>query len=346
LNTDAAARQPGKRVSLRDVAKAAGVAVSTVSRVLSDHPDVSGRTKQRVMAVVDELGYQPNALGQMLRQGSTRTVGFAIGDISNPLLAQIALGAETELRERGYSLLLSNSMNDPDQELSNLRTLEQRRVDGLLLSVTSETNPDIVTLLQRFDGPIVAIDRSISPAVPVGSVYSDHRTGITAAVDALHRAGHRRISLITGLSDLRPGRERIDAVIQETERLGMTCRVESRTDTAGPSISEIMASLTAPDRPSAVIAGNNQVIARVLEALNRAELRYPADISLVTCDEVSLQRFVTPRIATVRRDTHRLGQSAARLLLERLTDRDLPVREIELPTVFDEAASIGAPSAN
>ena len=112
------------RVGVREVAERAGVSTATVSRVLSKHPNVSPATHDRVITAVQELGYQPNALGQMLRRGATRIVGFSIGDISNPLFAQIALGAEATLAQHGYSLVLSNSHGELNRELANLEMLE------------------------------------------------------------------------------------------------------------------------------------------------------------------------------------------------------------------------------
>lgn len=331
------------RVSVRDVAQRAGVAASTVSRVLSNHPDVSQGTQQRVMAAVEELGYRPNVLGQMLRQGATKTVGFSIGDISNPLFAEIALGAEVAFSEHGYSVLLSNSMSNPDQELRNLQVLEQRRVDGLLLSVTTERDPRLLAILGHFDGPMVAIDRDIASEFPVGSVYSDHKTGIAEAVNALYRADHRHIALVTGLAELRPGRQRAAAATQAAEQLGMRCDVHSSPDPTGPETDTIASILNAKNRPTALIAGNNQILIGVLEALDKTHLSYPADISLVTCDEVPLLRFLRPTIATVRRDPYQLGQKAADLLLDQLLGTDRTTHLVELPTAFSPGQSIGPP---
>src|SRR5215207_1686606 len=126
------------RSSMREVADMGGVAMSSVSRVLSGHPDVSPAMRERVMEAVDTLGYQPDMLAQGLRRRSTRSVGFVVGDISNPLLAEIALGAETTLHEAGYSMLLTNSENDPALDAGHVRLLMQRRVDGLMLSLASE----------------------------------------------------------------------------------------------------------------------------------------------------------------------------------------------------------------
>src|SRR5690606_16311322 len=125
--------RPAPRASMREVADRAGVAMSSVSRVLSGHPDVSAGMRERVMAVVAELGYQPDLLAQSLRRRATRSVGFVVGDIANPLLAEIVKGGERALRDGGYSMLLTDSENEPARDADHMRLLEQRRVDGLML---------------------------------------------------------------------------------------------------------------------------------------------------------------------------------------------------------------------
>src|SRR5713226_1249741 len=128
--------QPLKlRSSMQEVAERAGVAVSSVSRVLADHPDVSERMRERVLNAVNALGYQPDFVAQSLRRGATLTIGFVVGDISNPLLADAALGAESVLRGAGFSMLLMNSENNPALDAAHIRFFVNRRVDGMILSL-------------------------------------------------------------------------------------------------------------------------------------------------------------------------------------------------------------------
>src|SRR5262249_11228176 len=121
------------RPGMREVADRAGVAMSSVSRVLSGHPDVSQKMRQVVMGAVRELGYRPDMLAQGLRRGTTFSVGFTVSDIANPVLAEVVTGAEKRLREAGYSLLLTNSEGDPALDVEHISLLERRRVDGLIL---------------------------------------------------------------------------------------------------------------------------------------------------------------------------------------------------------------------
>src|SRR5213082_1578211 len=150
---------PRGRSSMREVADLAGVAMSSVSRVLSGHPDVSPKMRERVLAAVDELGYKPDLLAQSLRRRETLSVGFVVGDISNPLVAEIVTGAESTLHANGYSMLLTNSLGDPQLEVAHIRLLARRRVDGLVISVLDESHQDALGALRELDIPIVVLDR-------------------------------------------------------------------------------------------------------------------------------------------------------------------------------------------
>jgi LacI family transcriptional regulator len=330
---------------MREVAEMAGVAMSSVSRVLSGHPDVSPAMRQRVMEAVDRLGYQPDLLAQSLRRQTTRSVGFVVGDISNPLLAEITLGAETTLREAGYSMLLTNSENEPGLDARHVRLLMQRRVDGLMLSLASEDHHETVATLAELDAPIVLIDRELPRQVRASAVLSDHRTGMRAAVRHLLDLGHRRIGLILGQA-MRPTRERRlgleeayrEAAIEPTYQIaeGQLGSAHGRTAT-----SQLLGSA---DPPTAIVAGGNQILIGTLEELLRRELRVGEDISLVSCDAISITELFTPPIAVVRRDNRELGRRAAQLLLRHLEGEEVR-QEVVLPTEFVPRASCAPPAS-
>src|SRR5580698_8819045 len=126
------------RTGMREVAERAGVAMSSVSRVLSGHPDVSPQMHRIVMDAVRELDYRPDMLAQGLRRGRTYSVGFTVSDIANPVLAEMVTGAESQLRAHGYSLLLTNSEGNPELDVEHIELLERRRVDGLILALAEE----------------------------------------------------------------------------------------------------------------------------------------------------------------------------------------------------------------
>jgi LacI family transcriptional regulator len=330
---------------MREVAEHAGVAMSSVSRVLSHHPDVSAGMRERVERAVDELGYEPDMLAQSLRRRATFTVGFVVSDISNPLLSTIALGAETTLREAGYSMLLMNSENKPSLDAAQLRLLTRRRVDGLLLSLAAEDDPETVGLLEETAIPIVLIDRELPETVDAGSVISEHRDGMRSAVGTLLDLGHRRIGLILGPS-LRFSRERLLGLRDAYAERGLPDESLVLAGTLSEEFGREATARMVDDRNpvTAIVAGGNQLVSGTLAELRSRELRVGGDISLVSCDAISVTEFFTPPIAVVRRDNRALGRTAAQLLLEQMRD-DLPPRQIVLPTEFVRRDSCAPPAA-
>ena len=150
---------------MREVAERAGVAISSVSRVLSGHPDVSEAMRDQVMDAVHALGYKPDLLAQGLRSRASRSVGFVAGDISIPVFAQIVRGTEVTLREAGYSMLLTNSLVEPDLDRHNIELLEQRRADGLIVLLVSETHEPTIDALAELTVPLVVVERDLPPRV-------------------------------------------------------------------------------------------------------------------------------------------------------------------------------------
>ena len=327
------------RISMQEVAKRAGVASSSVSRVLSGHPNVSEVMRNRVIDAVSALGYEPNLLAQSLRRGSTMTVGFVVSNISNPLLSEIALGAETCLQAAGYSMLLANSMNDPDIDAAHIGLLAQRRVDGLLLSLSSEDWPGTTEAVNRAGLPIVLVDREMSVVGSVSAILAEHDIGIEAAVKHLASLGHRRIALVNGPGNLRPSRDRANTLRRVSRQLGITCSVRSGSFSLEHGERATEGLLTQAEPPTAIVVGSNQILVGVLRELRRARWRIPEDVSLVTCDEVPLAEFLVPPLATIERDHYQMGAIAASLLLELLSGAKPRIQRV--PTVYIPKPSAG-----
>jgi LacI family transcriptional regulator len=337
-------RTSGARSSMREVAQLAGVAVSSVSRVLSGHPDTSDAMRDRVLAAVQKLGYEPDMLAQSMRRGSTMSVGFVVGDISNPLIAEIAHGAETTLRRAGYSMLLTNSENKPALDAAHIRLLEQRRVDGLLLSLAAEDDETTTSILRTSETPVVLIDRELSADVNASAVLSDHRSGMSAAVEHLLGLGHRDIGLIVG-QPVRPSRERRRGLedAYRAARLEATYTVVEGELARGHGRLATRKLLDGGRPPTAIVAGGNQILVGTLQELVARGVGVGSELSLVSCDDVSITELFSPPIAVVRRDYAEMGRQAAKLLLKRLEGDDQP-KTVTLPTEFVARASCAVPA--
>ena len=315
------------------MAARAGVAISSVSRVLSDHPDVSAEMRAKVMGAVEDLGYRPDMLAQSMRRQKTLSVGFAASDISNPVLAETITGAERAFSAAGYSMLVTDAEGDPALDVARIDALIQRRVDGLLLSPSDERDPDTLELLRSLEIPFVLVDRYRPRGVRAPEVRFDHRRGMAAAARHLWELGHRRVALIVG-GPRRPADERREAVEEVFGAEGQL------TILAGPYTIEhgrnaTSEALAAPEPPTAIIAAANLFMHGALRTLRDRGLVLGRDISFVGCDDVAVAEFHDPPIALVRRDTRRIGNVAARVLLAALdAGPEVPRAELMLPTDF------------
>ena len=329
---------------MQDVATRAGVALSSASRALSDHPDVSRNMRRRVQLAARELGYEPNFLAQSLRTGSTRTVGFVIRDIANPYFALIARGAERLLRERGFGMMLVNSDGDPEVEADHLTLLRRRRVDGLILNVVAEDHPGTVEAVKGLGVPYVLIDREIAGAT-VSSVRCDHFTGVRAAVMDLLDHGHRRVALITGPRNVRPVRERIRGVKEAFADAGLT--VDPAHLVLGAFDSTFAEQTTnqlldSANPPTALVAGGAQVTIGVVKALHQRGLVPGRDLGLVALDELDLLEIIDPPISVVARDPQTMGSEAARLLLDAVAGK--PPEQVVLQTTYQPGTTPMGPA--
>jgi len=316
--------------------------MSSVSRVLSGHPDVSPRMRRIVMNAVSELNYQPDMLAQGLRLGKTLSVGFAVSDIANPVLAEIITGAEKRLRAAGYSLLLTNSEGNPELDIEHISLLERRRVDGLILSLVDENHPDVVAALRRTRRPLVLVDRDIPEGVTARRAAFDHTLGIRQATEHLLELGHRRFALITGGPE-RPARERREAVEETLSRLaGADHTVYAGEFSVQHGRQATVEILAKEPRPTAILAGGNMLMEGALLSLKEAGVKVGRDVSFVGCDDMAVADLHEPPIAVVRRDSRSAGEASADLLLADLEpdngNAEMP-QEIVLPTEFVARAS-------
>jgi len=329
--------ETSRAITIHDVAKLAGVAVSSVSRALSSHPDVSPAMKAKVIAAAEELGYSPDPGAQSLRSGFTRTVGFVVRDFANPFFGEIIHGVEEALNDEGYTLLVTNSSGDPVREVDRMTLLRHRRVDALLVSSISEESARTRKAMAAFKRPLVLIDRD-PRKMEVSSVLLDHASGVREATEDLIRLGHKRIAMITGSTEIRPTRERMRGYTEALSAAGIPIDEQFLASGAFSSsfareTSARLQALNESERPTAIIAGGIASTIGVLEALSELGIHPGEDVSLVVCDDLPWLRVMRPRISVVTRDAEAMGRQAAGLALEMI--RGGSPRSIMLPTTYE-----------
>lgn len=335
-----------RKPTIKEVAELAGVAASSVSRALNNHPDVGPEMRTRVMRAVEQLRYEPDFVARSLRLRATRSVGFVVRDISNPLFANIIKGAEQALEKHGYSTLLMNSLGDPSRDAHHIQVLRQRRVDGLIASLQSETNPDTIAALREMTTPVVLLDRTVG-GTDLSSVLCDHFGGVYDAVRSLIELGHRRLAVVAGSSELSASRERVRGFRQACQDMGLPVdevmvRMGSYSEEFGFATALDLLDMAEP--PTAVIAGGIQLGTGALRAMHGRGVLPGRELSFVVCDDVPLFEIMRPALSVVVRDTEAMGRLAAELMIEHLQDPNRPPRCQVIPTRYVARSSSRAPS--
>jgi len=322
------------RVTIKDVAAAAGVGIATVSRVARNSSAVSAGLRQRVESAMEELGYEPNANAQTMRTRSSRTIACAIRDSSIPEFATFIHAAETVVRQAGYTLMLTNTAEDPTREMDLIKTLSRRGVDGIFMTKSQEGDPAIDQALDRLGIPVVFIDRY--PSAMADTVVIDHKRGISSAIDHLVSLGHERIALVTGRPTMRPGQERLHAYYEALKRHGIEADprlVSAQSFSAEHSFHYVSLLLGEEAPPTAIIAGGMSLLPAVLRAIRLRGLEVGRDISLIAGCDSDLAELTSPAITAIRWDVPAWGRTSAQLLLDRLSAPETAAgRQIILPT--------------
>lgn len=326
-----------RQVTIHDVAKRAGVAVSSVSRVLSNHPDVSIEMKRRVEDAARELGYSPDPVAQSLRRGSSRLIGYVVRDFATPFFSDVIEGLESVLNSSGYTLLVMNGGGSQSQELERMTMLKQRRVDGLLLSTVVDSTPKLRKAVSSYDKPVVLIDRDIEN-IDVGRTLFDHVTGVKDATSDLVRLGHTNMVLVTGSPDVRPTRERVkgfrEGLLSSAQAAKNSFEITGAFSAAF-SRSETTAVMTGDPkrRPTAILSGGVQATIGVLESFSELGIRPGRDVALIVVDDLPWLRILRPRISAVSRDAEAMGRAAATMVLEQI--EGVKPSTIYLPTSYE-----------
>jgi DNA-binding LacI/PurR family transcriptional regulator len=333
---------------MRDIAKAAGVSQSTVSRVLSGSSSavsIGADTRERILRVAETLGYRPNPLAAGLRGASTMLLGVIVREIMDPFFASAVEAITRESKARGYNLVLGQAHGRADEAIALRTVLETRHVDAILILGDMRDQPRLIEDLRSSSVPAVALwQGSGLPGIPTVDV--DNAAGIGAALDHVTAFGHERIALIVGrpLGDIQARRA---AYLEYMGQRGVVRESYVHTvpnDPAGGSTAmEALLRLNEP--PTAVLATTDVLAIGALHAADRAGLRVPDDVSVVGFDDIPLAAFTVPALTTVRMPIAEMAAIAVRIAIDEgggtEVDADAPVHVVA-PT-FVTRASVGSP---
>jgi len=331
-------------LTIRDVAKAAGVSTATVSNVLNKTGKVGRHTHHAVLSAVKKLGYFPNAHARHLASRDSRTLGIIVSDIVNPFFPEVIKGFETRARQLGYDAILSDTNYDPRRTQEAAERMMEHNVRGVAI-MTSEISLRLIHELARRRIAVTFLD--LAPARGhVSKLRIDYYSGMKQIVEYLHKMGHRRIAFVAGRAKLKSNVARLESYEKCMRNLdlepGPVIAGDLRFEgglAAGAAIAKLS------PRPTAVMAVNDLTAVGVLKGLLKAGLRVPEDISVTGFDNTRLAEYSNPSITTV--DVHRdmLGQMAADALHELSAASKPAGREYQIPAELILGDSSGpAPS--
>lgn len=324
-----------KKPSIRDVALRAEVALGTVSRVINGHPSVSEDTRKRVNAAILELGYAPDIVAQSMRNHRSMTFACVMRDFTVPVLSMFVDSMQNEIDAFGFSLMVASSYHDLNRELSLLRGFQQRRIDGLVIATSSETDPALCFALNNLNFPVVLIDRDLPDSVD--SVCVNHAVGVRQATLHLIDQGHRHIAFISGEPGMRPTESRLDGFVQALTERGIPVNpglIRAASFSPDVGYAETCWLLDQDHPPTAIFAGGTSLLSGVLRAIKDRGLTVPDDISVVGGADSDLALLATPSVSVVRWSHDQLGKTAGRYLIERLADRTLKPRKLTVDSEF------------
>ncbi|MCF6136212.1 LacI family DNA-binding transcriptional regulator [Pseudalkalibacillus berkeleyi] len=317
-------------VTIKDVAKEAGVSVATVSRVLNENGYVGVDTKKKVLQAIAKLNYSPNEVARSLYKRRSRLIGLLLPDITNPFFPQLARGVEDEVSEAGFRLLLGNSDENVQKELDYIQTFAQNNVVGMI-SATSHVDYGIYDALNL---PLVLLDR-ISDEYP--AVYADGEEGGRLAAETLVEKGAKQITVMKGPSHIKPAQDRYRGAVEALNRSEASYTVMSTTsfsfEDAKGWAEELFAKYPETD---AVIASNDMVAIAILHEALQLGKRIPEDLQIIGYDDIPQCSLSYPTLSTVRQPAYEMGRQAARLLMKTINKEQEIEKSIQLPVQLIE----------
>jgi LacI family transcriptional regulator len=300
------------------------VSLGTASNVLNRPDRVLPETRERVLAVIERLGFVRNSAAHQMRSGNSRCFGAVVIDAANPFSTEMVRGVEDAVHEQGSVVMVCSSDGSPDREARYLQLLEEQRVQGIVITPATRSIRHLQTLRDR-GTLVVLLDRKSGDGT-LCSVSVDHVRGGELAANHLFERGHRRIAFINGPLHLSQCAERRRGM-RRAARSGHLDADESITEytidpitafeQAGSIVDEI---LDLPDCPTAIVCVNDRVAFTVLGALEQRRVRVPRDISVVGYDDVDFAAMLSPALTSIRQPKYELGRAAAQLLIAETVD--------------------------
>jgi LacI family transcriptional regulator len=319
--------------NIRDIAKLAGVSVTTVSKVINNHPNVSANTRERVLQVIRDERFIPNYTARGLVKGRSKTLGmFLTTGLSHPFFSNVMVGLEEALKKTGYDLIYLAQI-DWSPEYSLVRHAMSRNVEGVLIFGFHRHDLNFDEMIQS-EIPTIFIDMDLI-GLRAGFVTSENVESIKIAVRYLHELTHRRIAFVAGQLDSFVGKQRFEGYRQAIQALGLPYLSEyisigDFTKESGYKAMKAFLQLNEP--PTAVVCSSDMSAVGVLEAAKEAGISVPQNLSVIGFDDIEMSKHIHPALTTMRQDFHTIGSQSILLLNDMINSPNFPPPALEVPT--------------
>src|SRR3982751_2540072 len=307
-------------VSIKDIARLAGVSHSTVSRALHNSPLIPAATAQRIQRIAQEQGYTASAVARSRVTRRTQAIGVVVTSIADPFNGDLVDGIEEVANERGYSVILATSQADPDRELAVVRSCQERRVDGILVA-SSRVGALYVPLLSELEVPIVLINNQHGSEFAY-SIRIDNVDGMRLATEHLVELGHTEIAYVGDRFGLHSDEERFEGYRealrsrQISVNQGLVVRGDGKADQGATALDQL---LSTQPRPTAVVCYNDMTALGLMHRAQELGMRVPDALSVTGFDDIPFAAFAGPPLTTVRQPRRDMGRQAMRLLFALLS---------------------------
>lgn len=334
-----------RRPTMKDVAKRAGVSLSTVSYVLNGTGPVAAERRERILKACKELDYTQNDAARRLRSHVVSTIGLVVPDLANQYFAFVAEGVERAASERDVLVVLCAPEAEGIKDSVNARLLRSQRLDGVVYLAGNRSAVQPLLDLTKV-GPVVLVDEQI-PGFDLPSVVADNRRGAREVAEEVIAAGHRRVGIVGGPTGLWTARERLAGYRQALRAAGLDPKTvpvltgDYRQE-SGMAIAEDLLTRPLSRRPTALLCANDLMAIGALEFCRGAGLAVPGEVSIVGFDDLPVSSVVQPRLTTVRQPARDMGYRAAEMLLDLIEGLGSGDREL-FPVTLQRRESVGPP---
>lgn len=311
------------KVTIKDIARKLGVSATTVSNALNDKPGVGKNARKKIQNLAKKMGYQPNYFAKGLVSRQSYAIGLVITNIADPFYPELALGIQEKATESGYTMMLFNTEHSLETERKTIEMLKAKGVDGIILSTVHQDDPNI-SLLEELEIPFVLVNRLIlnpMKATQIDSVSLDNYGGSFKAAVHLCRMGHTKIAIIAGDLNSSTAIMRTKGAEDAFKKYDIELRKEwlieggYSKDNAYLAAQELLAR---PDRPTAILAQDDNMALGVREAAFEAGLKIPEDLALIGFNDIDISALTGIELTTVTQNQHSMGITCAELLINKL----------------------------